>query len=298
MSILLAAARRGVVRVDRTDFSSILYVQDFESLDVDEDATNLPNLYNFHPSPRNALGSDVQAFSGSRSVRTTAGPAPLPSNDPGLGLTVQVNQALGASLVIGDEVWCRWRVWIPSQGLVSNPHLKWFRIRELEPGGTTSPNRGWTDLYLDSPSPLPNHRPKLIQEFENQWVSFSNGVPQGNQSGTDVWDLSEGWHTFEVHIKLDHRLKSAGGDPIFRVWKDGAYLGDGCESSLMKTAEHADSIFREIGLVPTWNSDGDAPAVDTTLYIDDIALAVNCSSRDDTPHLAADIGGRKYIGVE
>jgi len=182
----------------------------------------------------------------------------------------------GSKLVRYDEVWIRFRLFIP-QGFDFNAysngnHLKFIRMTERNASGTV----GRLDWYWDREGTAQPHRLILERDTcgQNCWQFF--GAGDGPIRGV--------WETYEMYVKFDKDAVDTGGQGIVRAWKNGKLIGELTNRPTMWGDSNRISNFL---IFSHWN--GGSPKTQH-LYFDDL-VATNIAPG------TSDSKGNPYIGV-
>lgn len=224
---------------------------------------------------------DGEVYSGSRSAKIHA--VADSENTWQFGWYYDLEAYLGFQPVEGDEIWIRFRSFMPHGGsYASSTGLKWLRVSTESSAGENlgavysllDPSGAWLGIYEGGGLP---------------YLPYYDGTDRAPQPGV--------WETYELYVGLDDVPLAEGGAAAWRLWKDGALLGEiDTRASFVSATDRAFSI----AWCTYWNGGGGGgyPTVDQDWWVDDIAVAVNVAGwRDDRPHLASDDQGRLYIGM-
>lgn len=223
---------------------------------------------NFWDDQKDSTVTSDRAASGSKSCKfaTYAG-----NNGFGGGFM------LPSSLQRGDELWVRFRLFIP-QGFDYNAygagdHLKFIRMSVKDTSGTYSR----LDWYWTQEGTVPPHQVILERDqcTTNCWQKFGS-ASQKPQRGT--------WETYEMYAKFDTVPVDAGGQGRVRAWKNGILIGDLTNRPTMNSS--SDTVT-DVRIFSYWN--GGSPKTQH-LYFDDL-VATN------VPPATIDSNGNNYIGA-
>ncbi len=114
----------------------------------------------------------------------------------------------------------------------------------------------------------------------------------------DVSAAGTGWPvggvdtTLEHVVVLDNVSVDSGGLGEQRFYRNGVLI---FRDTSLPTLKNASDVVKTFAFISYWNNMPPAPF---TIYVDDICIAYQVAGlRDDTPYLATDANGRKYIGL-
>lgn len=197
--------------------------------------------------------------------------------------TYQGNYGFGGGFVLpsslkrGDELWIRFRLYIPA-GFDFNAYgdgdmLKFVRISTRDTSGTESR----LDWYWQQEGRVPPYATILERDqcTTNCWQRFGAGG-EGPVRGV--------WETYEMYAKFDTVPVDSGGQGRVRAWKNGKLIGD---LTNRPTLNNASDIVHDAMIFSYWN--GGAPK-SQSMYFDDLVTT------NVTP-AATDSAGNRYIGV-
>jgi hypothetical protein len=172
---------------------------------------------------------------------------------------------------VGDEIWWRVAMCWPTDFSFATDHgsLKTFRIGKVK--DSNGDNRGYVDFQIKTDQ---DWRALVEYQSNDSWDYYDGGkVVKGK------------WQIFEVYVKL-----GVGPNGIMRIWRDGKLFGESRRGTI-ETATHVERLLWST----YWN--GDAPKTQG-MDIDEMAVAVKNSTRDDTAHMGTDDAGNYLIGTE
>lgn len=181
------------------------------------------------------------------------------------------------SLHKGDEVWIRFRLFIP-QGFDFNAYshgnrVKFIRMTVRDIVGT--PRR--LDWYWEQEGSIPPFAKTLESDActTDCWEKFG--------TANDV-QVRGTWETYEMYAKFDHVSVNDGGDGRVRIWKNGRLIGDLTDRPTMWGNSSEVSSFM---IFSHWN--GGSPKTQH-LYFDDLITT------NEVPG-SKDASGNPFIGV-
>ena len=186
----------------------------------------------------------------------------------------------------GDEIWFRVYELMPAgydhYSYGEGNRLKWMRAATVTIAEGT--NGGYNDVYFDQKG---TYRFKNIKEASTDgtgWIDFNSYAPELYADGQ--------WHSYEMYIKFS---KDTNVGEV-RFWVDGLPMGMANRATLSDPEVSGLGPYHCNRLLyhTYWN--GGSPKTQRSYY-DNIAIAVKIAGgRNDTPYLALDPTGAKYIG--
>lgn len=232
----------------------------------------------FTGAASNSVYSSEQAYSGSRSIKMTIEEGLTGFGSFGGILSFSNCEHIGGrSLVKGDEIWIRTRLFFPIGWEFNQGSNKFMRLRTYNMIDGKEVSEGYNDLYIRGHPEDEDFRPfRFIFEGEQLWYT----------AGTidDYFEFGK-WKTVELYLKLDNIKESQGGDARVRIWVDGKLIADTGERITLKTST---SYVKYFSLF-TWFGNEGAPKTQS-VFLDDFVLTT------DTPE-ATDGAGNHYIGL-
>lgn len=270
--------RRGAeIAGTATDLAKIYRYEDFRSLQPGGLLTSLPGF-----EASTAVYANDRTYNGHRVVRTTITAADEASGFGKFGFIHSIPNNLW--LGNGDALWIRMPFFFASDFAMDTDHgsLKVWRVHTRS---ATGDNQGYIDLQINDE---PNLDWRFIYEGDqNQtppWVDpVTNGQGKVVKGQFDLWELA---------IGIGHVPQSEGGNAYLRFYKNGVLCGSITNRKTLVTAtDRVDAIY----MFTYWN--GPIPKTQS-VDIGPIAVALRCTgARDDTPHLAIDTQGNRFIGT-
>lgn len=190
---------------------------------------------------------------------------------------------LPSALHAGDEVWVRFRLYIP-QGFDFNSysagnHLKFMRMTQRnDSGGTGRLDWYWYPEGSASPYAAILEQDDCSTDCWQLFGSTDNGPNRGS------------WETYEMHVKFDHVAVIDGGQGRVRTWKNGKLIGDLTDRPTMwGDANRITNLF----IFSYWN--GGSPQTQH-LYLEDLVVTnVVPGSKDSSGNPYISEGNFTYV---
>jgi hypothetical protein len=267
---------------NETKLQSILLHNSFENGTVGANINTIAPV-----STVNAKISTTRSLHGSRSARDVI----AARQSGGMGWYWESADGF-PSLTNGDEIWMRLAIYVPTGASLrgnAGSGLKFFRFRQKD---STNTIRNYQDLYYREDQAGNFVSWQMINENSGNWKVLTT-----NQNARLV---KGAWTFVEYYMKLDNTPVSAGGQGRSRLWINGNLVAN--ISDQLTLAGSGWTFFNFLFLT-YWNmwstnpASGEGPDSEIILDYDQWSCAIKSASRDDTPHLATDGGGFKYIGT-
>ena len=214
-----------------------------------------------------SVRDSTMAFEGDASCRISVN-----EGNQGWGnLGGTIVDAIG-ELGLGDEIWIRMSLYVPSDYQSNLGRSKFIRLRTFD---TEDQSHGYLDWYL---------RGNYDAEETHWWIY--EGTQRWSTTGVAADDVQrDTWETYEVYYRLDNVPTSEGGSALVRLWKNGVPLGEFTDQA---TLVLPDDIARGLLIFSYYGNEG-SPR-DQHMWIDKLQVAtVEPPNRDEN--------GNPFIGL-
>ena len=176
-------------------------------------------------------------------------------------------------LVVGDEIWMRFRTFWPNGfDYNASPALKFMRIHTMDDANN---NYGYNDWYIKPSSSSDAFYYRYEGEPQAQNHSFGSSGDK-IKFGT--------WETYEMNIKLDTVSADRGGKARSKMWKNGKLIG---EITVTPTMQQSQGYVDRVHILTYWN--GSSPKTQE-MYIDDLVITSDVPGNTDA-------AGNHFLGV-